>query len=273
MLVLDRTEWHFGATPVNVLMIGIAHRGIAFPIAWTALPKGGGSGSGEQIEVLEAALSALDASDVEALTTGRELISVLWLKRLQAVSISFVIRLRSGRRLYLSEDGPLLSANMYARACLVGTSRALGPRTLEGTEGARVPVQVLTLDFGNEAMSLVTEGSIALEAKESVEIKGKSVLIESEKDTTVDAGGNLAQTAGKDATVEAKGSAMIDAKKDFAATATNDATLEGMNVSVKGDQQFAAEGAMNAQVKGGQMLKLQGGTMTDVKGGMVKLNS
>lgn len=50
VLVLDRTEWHFGSTPVNVLMIGIAHRGIAFPVAWTALPKSGGSGSEEQIE-------------------------------------------------------------------------------------------------------------------------------------------------------------------------------------------------------------------------------
>jgi hypothetical protein len=101
VLVLDRTEWHFGQTPVNVLMIGIAHRGIAFPVAWTALPKTGGSGSEEQIEVLGAALRALDAEEVESLTAEREFISVAWLKRLQAASIPFVIRLRSGRRLRL----------------------------------------------------------------------------------------------------------------------------------------------------------------------------
>ena len=34
-VVLDRTEWHFGRTPVNVLMVGIAHKGMAFPISWT----------------------------------------------------------------------------------------------------------------------------------------------------------------------------------------------------------------------------------------------
>ena len=154
VLVLDRTEWHFGSTPVNVLMIGIAHRGIAFPIAWTALPKGGGSGSEEQIEVLEAALSALDASDVEALTADREFISVPWLKRLQAASIPFVIRLRSDRRLYLGEDGPSLSANMYARACPIGTSRALGSRTLEGTDGAHVSVQILVRRIGSDTAPL-----------------------------------------------------------------------------------------------------------------------
>ena len=82
VLVPDRTEWHFRQTPVNVLMIGIAHREIAFPVAWRALPKSVGSGSEEQIEVLDAALCALDAKKVEALTTGCQFISVSWLKRL-----------------------------------------------------------------------------------------------------------------------------------------------------------------------------------------------
>jgi hypothetical protein len=31
--VLDRTERHFGSTPVNIPMVGIAHRGIAFPVS------------------------------------------------------------------------------------------------------------------------------------------------------------------------------------------------------------------------------------------------
>jgi len=70
VLVLDRTKWHFGQTPVNVLMIGIARRGIAFPVAWTVLPKGGGPGPEEQIEVLDAALRALDAHDMEAPTAS-----------------------------------------------------------------------------------------------------------------------------------------------------------------------------------------------------------
>jgi hypothetical protein len=110
VLVLDRTEWHFGQTPVNVLMIGIAHRGIAFPVAWTVLSQGGSSTSKEQIEVLEAALCALDVADIEALTADREFISVAWLKWLQTVSIPFAIGLRSDRCLRLGEDAPALAA-------------------------------------------------------------------------------------------------------------------------------------------------------------------
>ena len=47
-----RTEWHFGQTAVNVLMIGVAYDGIAFPIVWTTLDHGGGSGADEHAEVL-----------------------------------------------------------------------------------------------------------------------------------------------------------------------------------------------------------------------------
>jgi len=154
VLVLDRTEWHFGQTPVNVLMIGIAHRGIAFPIAWTALPKSGGSGSEGQIEVLEAALCALDAEEVEALTADREFISVAWLKRLQSASIPFAIRLRSDRRLRLGEDGPALSAKMYARGLAIGESRVVGMRRLDGSEEASVPVRVIVRRVGSDAQPL-----------------------------------------------------------------------------------------------------------------------
>ena len=159
VLVLDRTEWHFGSTPVNVLMIGIAHRGIAFPIAWTALPKAGSSGSEEQIEVLEAALCALEAADVEALTADREFISVPWLKRLQAASIPFVIRLRSDRRLRLAPEGcedggPALPAKMYARGLAIGESRVVGLRRLSGAEEASVAVRVIVRRVGSGAQPL-----------------------------------------------------------------------------------------------------------------------
>ena len=138
----------------------------------------------------------------------------------------------------------------------------------------------LTLDFKNEKLSLTTKGDIGLEAEGSVEIKGESILLESKKDTTVDAGGNLAQTAGKDATVEAGGNASIDAGKNaelnaganLKAEASQNANVKGMNVSIKGSQQLAAQGGMMAKLKAGQQLSLEGGTMTQIKGAMIKAN-
>jgi hypothetical protein len=164
VLVLDRTEWHFGQVPVNVLMIGIAHRGVAIPLAWQTLSKAGSSGAGEQIEVLAAALEAVAPSDVEALVADREFISAQWLRRLDAQGIPFVIRLRSDRRLHLGDDdpedsGPGLPAKMYARGLSVGQSRVVGTRTLCGsevcgTEPLSVCVQVTVRRIGSDAQPL-----------------------------------------------------------------------------------------------------------------------
>ncbi|MCS4184936.1 hypothetical protein GGP43_002993 [Salinibacter ruber] len=44
VVVLDQTEWHFGQTPVNVLTVGVAYEGIAFPVTSATLGHRGGRG-------------------------------------------------------------------------------------------------------------------------------------------------------------------------------------------------------------------------------------
>lgn len=125
VLTLDRTEWHFGQTPVNVLAVGVVFGQVAVPIAWTALPKEGGSGTGDQIQVLEAALEGVDPASVEALVADREFISASWLRRLQVKEVPFAIRLRSDRRVALSSDASALPARLFARPVKTGEERTL----------------------------------------------------------------------------------------------------------------------------------------------------
>jgi hypothetical protein len=76
LVVVDRTEWHFGSTPVNVLVIGIAQdgprapgarqKGMALPVAWMALPKAGSSSGAEQMQVLRRFLRVVAPEDIEA---------------------------------------------------------------------------------------------------------------------------------------------------------------------------------------------------------------
>lgn len=134
-VVIDRTEWHFGSTPVNILMIGIAHKKMAFPVAWTALPSGGGSSASAHIDVLDRFLSVVDPGAIEVVMADREFISVTWLRRLQELKIPFNIRFRSDRRVGLSPTGPALPVRMFARAQSVGNERVLaGQRYLYGAE-------------------------------------------------------------------------------------------------------------------------------------------
>jgi hypothetical protein len=48
VLSIDLTEWKFGECVFNILMLGIVHEGVAFPVAWTLLDKRGNSNSHEE---------------------------------------------------------------------------------------------------------------------------------------------------------------------------------------------------------------------------------
>jgi hypothetical protein len=48
VITLDRTDWYLGETPLNVMVIGIAYRGVAFPVLWTILEKKGCSDTEER---------------------------------------------------------------------------------------------------------------------------------------------------------------------------------------------------------------------------------
>jgi hypothetical protein len=143
-VVVDRTEWEFGDTPVNILTVGIAHDKMAVPIAWAALPTGGGSSSDDQIHVLERFLQAVDPASIQVLTADREFISVGWLKRLKTEGIPFAIRLRADRKVADTPDKGALPARMYARAVPPGGERVLeGKRYLFGDGGETTGVHVV----------------------------------------------------------------------------------------------------------------------------------
>jgi len=149
VVIVDRTEWHLGQTPVNVLTVGIAHRGICFPVAFAALRAGGGSSADEQTEVLERFLRVVEPAQVEAVVADREFIGANWLSHLKARKIPFVVRLRSDRRVGLpSQDslreGPAMPVRMFARSCEIGKTRLLeGTRWIYGVEGPAVSVRVV----------------------------------------------------------------------------------------------------------------------------------
>jgi len=156
-VVVDRTEWEVGSASVNVLVVGIAHEQMAFPITWTPLSKGGGSSSEDQIEVLERFLQVVDPEAIRVLTADREFISTRWLKRLQEEEIPFSIRIRIDRTLGDAPDGPALTARMYARTVSQEEERQEKERVLEnkrylcGTEeDISIPVRVVLRKIGSK---------------------------------------------------------------------------------------------------------------------------
>ncbi|MCS3953204.1 hypothetical protein GGP83_003179 [Salinibacter ruber] len=149
--VLDRTEWHFGQKAVNVLMIGIAEGGIAYPVAWSVLGHGGGSGAGEHTELLKQFLRLVEPEELRALVADREFTGSDFLKELDQREIPFVIRLKKDRRIGppsteasstdFSSATWSLPVKMFARACKPGQTKHLAaPKGLGGTESVECQV-------------------------------------------------------------------------------------------------------------------------------------
>jgi len=148
--VVDRTEWHFGQTAVNVLMIGIAYDGIAFPVAWTALGHGGGSGADEHAEVLEQFLRVVEPEQIRALVADREFTGGDFLEVLESREIPFVIRLRADRRVGPPSEEWSLPVRMFARTCAPEQSRLLDEKwVLGGAESTDVQVGTKRLEDGS----------------------------------------------------------------------------------------------------------------------------
>ena len=53
VLSTDRTEWSFGQTRFNILMLGVVHDGVAYPLLWKLLDKKGNSNSEERMDLLD----------------------------------------------------------------------------------------------------------------------------------------------------------------------------------------------------------------------------
>ena len=95
VLTLDRTNWKFGKSNINVLTLGIAYKGTAFPVMWKFLPKRGNSNTEERIELMNRFIFLFGVEKIRCLTADREFIGDEWFAYLKKRNIPFVIRIRN----------------------------------------------------------------------------------------------------------------------------------------------------------------------------------
>lgn len=91
---LDRTNWQFGVFHINILMLSIAYKGIAFPVLWMLLGKTGNSNTQERKQLVERFLALIEVKDIAMLVADREFIGHAWFRFLNRRKIPFTIRIR-----------------------------------------------------------------------------------------------------------------------------------------------------------------------------------
>ena len=109
VLTLDRTTWELGACCINILMLGVAYKGLAFPLLWMMLDKKGNvldktapsgpvrSDTRERLALLGSLLTRVDAERIEAVVADREFTGTYWFKGLRERNLIFVMREHRGQ--------------------------------------------------------------------------------------------------------------------------------------------------------------------------------
>lgn len=100
-LTIDRTNWQFGATDINIFMLGIVYQGVAFPLLFKMLDKKGNSNTSERIALLHRFISLFGQDCIESLVADREFVGEQWIDFLNAKGIHYHIRIRNNFKVFL----------------------------------------------------------------------------------------------------------------------------------------------------------------------------
>ena len=114
ILTMDRTNWKLGQSNINLLVLGVAYKGMAIPILWDFLTieengiergKRGNSNSSERRDILQEFIELFGVEKIQVLTADREFIGEEWFKWLEENKVPFVIRIRNTTTLNEDELG------------------------------------------------------------------------------------------------------------------------------------------------------------------------
>jgi len=100
-LVLDRTNWKFGTKNINLLMLGVSYKNVAFPLMLKMLDKRGNSHTTERIELMNKYLEWFGKETINCLLADREFIGEKWLEFLNDNQICYHIRIRNNFKVFL----------------------------------------------------------------------------------------------------------------------------------------------------------------------------
>lgn len=100
ILVMDRTNWKFGNSNINILMLGICYKNMAIPIMFKMLDKRGNSETNERIEIIKQFMNWFGKDCIDCFLADREFIGKEWLGFLNRNGIRYYIRSRNNFKVF-----------------------------------------------------------------------------------------------------------------------------------------------------------------------------
>jgi len=124
-LAMDRTNWKFGETNINVLTLAIVYQGVAFPILISMLDKRGNSDTQERIEIINRYIRLFGYRTIDCLLADREFVGERWISYLNHNRIRYYIRIRENFYVQDPRTGKQLKAFVIFADLKCGESRCL----------------------------------------------------------------------------------------------------------------------------------------------------
>jgi len=94
-LAMDRTNWKFGQSNINYLVLSVCYKRMAIPLFWTLLDKRGNSSSEERIKLVKQFIAVFGSARIDYILGDREFIGQSWQRWLIEMEIPFYLRIRN----------------------------------------------------------------------------------------------------------------------------------------------------------------------------------
>ncbi len=144
-LAMDRTNWKFGKTSINILMLSVVWNGLGVPLLWTLLPTAGNSKTSARTRLLDRLRRVFPDMKIAALTGDREFIGDGWIRYLARRKIPFVLRLRENQQVMRTGYAPMSLATLAQKLKCGDTQIVKGHCRLGPEANARSPLLRLVL--------------------------------------------------------------------------------------------------------------------------------
>jgi len=105
ILTIDRTNWKFGKTNINIFMLGVVYNGVAFPLLFKMLDKQGNSNMQERIDLVNRFTVLFGKQCIKSLVADREFVGDKWIAFLHQEKIRYHIRIRNNFKVYIPNKG------------------------------------------------------------------------------------------------------------------------------------------------------------------------
>lgn len=110
---MDRTNWKFGSTNINIMVLAVVYEGVAFPLLYMMMPKFGNSSTKKKIVLISRFIRLFGQDSIECLLANKYFVDKYWISYLNLRGFRYHIRIRENFWVELPRNRHLVKASCF----------------------------------------------------------------------------------------------------------------------------------------------------------------